>query len=217
MNLIAQLEAEQIAELGKEIPDFKAGDTIRVGYKVTEGTARASPALSPFARFPLVKAWNVYSRCIPPTSTASPLCVVAAFVAPSCTTSAHAVVSPHVSLKRPTIVRCPAAQTHKDWVHEKRYSPRLSHHRRQNDRWHSLPDEIHLGRRRRPAFAGHRPLGSSRMDRRRRAPVGHRWSRIQVQEKVRRSGLLKHRMFGIENAAPSGRRFSLECGRAQHR
>src|SRR6056297_1595126 len=24
--------------LGKEIPDFKAGDTIRVGYKVTEGT-----------------------------------------------------------------------------------------------------------------------------------------------------------------------------------
>mgnify|MGYP000974749889 CR=1 FL=1 len=38
MNLIAQLEAEQIAELGKKIPDFKAGDTIRVGYKVTEGT-----------------------------------------------------------------------------------------------------------------------------------------------------------------------------------
>lgn len=38
MNLIAQLEAEQIAELGKTIPDFKAGDTIRVGYKVTEGT-----------------------------------------------------------------------------------------------------------------------------------------------------------------------------------
>ncbi len=38
MDLIAQLEAEQITELGKEIPDFKAGDTIRVGYKVTEGT-----------------------------------------------------------------------------------------------------------------------------------------------------------------------------------
>ncbi|PPB80433.1 LSU ribosomal protein L19P [Albidovulum inexpectatum] len=37
MNLIAQLEAEQIAELGKNIPDFKAGDTVRVGYKVTEG------------------------------------------------------------------------------------------------------------------------------------------------------------------------------------
>ena len=38
MDLIAQLDAEQIAELGKTIPDFKAGDTIRVGYKVTEGT-----------------------------------------------------------------------------------------------------------------------------------------------------------------------------------
>jgi large subunit ribosomal protein L19 len=38
MNLIAEIEAEQIAELGKEIPDFRAGDTIRVGFKVTEGT-----------------------------------------------------------------------------------------------------------------------------------------------------------------------------------
>ncbi|MDB4249413.1 50S ribosomal protein L19, partial [Amylibacter sp.] len=32
------LEAEQIAALGKDIPDFKAGDTVRVGFKVTEGT-----------------------------------------------------------------------------------------------------------------------------------------------------------------------------------
>ncbi|MCZ7675190.1 MAG: 50S ribosomal protein L19 [Roseovarius sp.] len=38
MDVIAQIEAEQIASLGKEIPDFKAGDTLRVGYKVTEGT-----------------------------------------------------------------------------------------------------------------------------------------------------------------------------------
>ena len=38
MDLIAELEAEQVASLGKDIPDFKAGDTIRVGYKVTEGT-----------------------------------------------------------------------------------------------------------------------------------------------------------------------------------
>jgi large subunit ribosomal protein L19 len=38
MNLIQQLEAEQIVALAKEIPDFKAGDTLRVGYKVTEGT-----------------------------------------------------------------------------------------------------------------------------------------------------------------------------------
>ena len=38
MNLIAQIEAEHIAELTKEIPDFRAGDTIRVGFRVTEGT-----------------------------------------------------------------------------------------------------------------------------------------------------------------------------------
>jgi len=38
MDLIAMIEAEQIAALGKTIPDFKAGDTLRVGYKVTEGT-----------------------------------------------------------------------------------------------------------------------------------------------------------------------------------
>ncbi len=38
MNIIEQLEAEQIKTLGKEIPDFAAGDTIRVGYKVTEGS-----------------------------------------------------------------------------------------------------------------------------------------------------------------------------------
>jgi large subunit ribosomal protein L19 len=38
MDMIAKLEAEQISQLGKTIPDFKPGDTIRVGFKVTEGT-----------------------------------------------------------------------------------------------------------------------------------------------------------------------------------
>ena len=38
MNLLEQLEAEHVAELGKDIPDFAPGDTVRVGYKVTEGT-----------------------------------------------------------------------------------------------------------------------------------------------------------------------------------
>ena len=38
MDLISTLEAEQVAALGKQLPDFKAGDTIKVGYKVTEGT-----------------------------------------------------------------------------------------------------------------------------------------------------------------------------------
>ena len=38
MNLIQTLEAEAIENLGKEIPDFRAGDTVRVGVKVVEGT-----------------------------------------------------------------------------------------------------------------------------------------------------------------------------------
>jgi large subunit ribosomal protein L19 len=38
MNIIETLEREQIAALGKEIPDFAPGDTVRVGYKVTEGS-----------------------------------------------------------------------------------------------------------------------------------------------------------------------------------
>ena len=38
MNLIQQIEAEEIAKAGKDIPDFRAGDTVRVGVKVVEGT-----------------------------------------------------------------------------------------------------------------------------------------------------------------------------------
>jgi large subunit ribosomal protein L19 len=38
VNLIQQIEAEEIAKSGKTIPDFRAGDTIRVGVKVIEGT-----------------------------------------------------------------------------------------------------------------------------------------------------------------------------------
>ena len=38
MNLLQQLEVEHIAALGKQIPDFAPGDTVRVGYKVVEGT-----------------------------------------------------------------------------------------------------------------------------------------------------------------------------------
>jgi large subunit ribosomal protein L19 len=38
MDIIAELDAEQVRVLGKTIPDFTAGDTVRVGFKVTEGT-----------------------------------------------------------------------------------------------------------------------------------------------------------------------------------
>jgi large subunit ribosomal protein L19 len=39
MNLIQQLEAEQIAKFNetRSIPDFRAGDTLRVGVRVVEG------------------------------------------------------------------------------------------------------------------------------------------------------------------------------------
>jgi large subunit ribosomal protein L19 len=38
MNLLQQIAAEHVASLGKDIPDFGPGDTVRVGYKVIEGT-----------------------------------------------------------------------------------------------------------------------------------------------------------------------------------
>ncbi|WBY15978.1 50S ribosomal protein L19 [Erythrobacteraceae bacterium WH01K] len=38
MNLIQTLEAEAIDNLGRDIPEFRAGDTVRVGVKVVEGT-----------------------------------------------------------------------------------------------------------------------------------------------------------------------------------
>ena len=37
MNLIQQIEAEEIAKAGKTIPEFRPGDTLRVGVKVVEG------------------------------------------------------------------------------------------------------------------------------------------------------------------------------------
>lgn len=37
MNLIQTIEAEEIAKAGKTIPNFRAGDTLRVGVKVVEG------------------------------------------------------------------------------------------------------------------------------------------------------------------------------------
>ena len=38
MNILETIEKEHIESLAKEIPDFAPGDTIKVGYKVTEGT-----------------------------------------------------------------------------------------------------------------------------------------------------------------------------------
>ena len=37
MNIIEQLDREQIARLGKQVPDFQPGDTLQVNVKVIEG------------------------------------------------------------------------------------------------------------------------------------------------------------------------------------
>jgi len=37
VNLIQQIEAEEIAKAAKDIPEFRPGDTVRVGVKVVEG------------------------------------------------------------------------------------------------------------------------------------------------------------------------------------
>ncbi len=37
MDILAQLDAEQIAKLGKTIPPFQTGDTLQVNVKVKEG------------------------------------------------------------------------------------------------------------------------------------------------------------------------------------
>ncbi len=37
MNIIEELEREQIAKLGRSIPDFEPGDTVQVNVKVVEG------------------------------------------------------------------------------------------------------------------------------------------------------------------------------------
>ncbi len=38
MNIIETLNREHAQSLGRAIPDFAPGDTVKVGYKVTEGT-----------------------------------------------------------------------------------------------------------------------------------------------------------------------------------
>jgi len=40
MNLIAQLEQEEIARLGKTVPEFAPGDTVAVAVNVVEGTRK---------------------------------------------------------------------------------------------------------------------------------------------------------------------------------
>ena len=38
MDIINQINSDQIKKLDKKISDFAPGDTLRIGYKVSEGT-----------------------------------------------------------------------------------------------------------------------------------------------------------------------------------
>jgi len=49
MDLIQKIDADQIAALENKLPDFKAGDTIRVGYKVTEELGLVSKIMKVYA------------------------------------------------------------------------------------------------------------------------------------------------------------------------
>jgi large subunit ribosomal protein L19 len=40
MDIIQELENEQIAKMDKKIPEFKAGDTVKVMYKIVEDKGR---------------------------------------------------------------------------------------------------------------------------------------------------------------------------------
>jgi large subunit ribosomal protein L19 len=71
MNLIQQLEAEAIADFKakKDIPDFRAGDTVRVGVRVVKATAPASRltkacdrALEPWPWLELHRAQDLVRR-----------------------------------------------------------------------------------------------------------------------------------------------------------
>ena len=78
MNAIENLEKEH---LRMDIPDFKAGDTIKVNFKIQEGDKeriqvfegvvirrrRVTPeAPSPCERSPMVSAWRGFSPCTHP-------------------------------------------------------------------------------------------------------------------------------------------------------
>ena len=66
MNIIHELEREQIARLGKQIPDFQPGDTVIVNVKVKEGDRARVQAYEGVwsARFLTARVSSASSRCI---------------------------------------------------------------------------------------------------------------------------------------------------------
>ena len=119
MDIIAQLDAEQVKKLARDIPEFQPGDTVIVNVKVKKATARASslrrrrhrppgrrpPRASPFAKISYGEGVGASSRCIRPTSTRSRSCVAARCVAPILNTCAIVAASRRASPGGPTARR----------------------------------------------------------------------------------------------------------------
>ena len=61
MNLIQQLEQEEIARLGKTIPEFAPGDTVVVHVRVVEGNRSHLPP-QPWFEQQLYRAQNFQRR-----------------------------------------------------------------------------------------------------------------------------------------------------------
>lgn len=114
MNIIQQYEAREIERLSgvRAVPEFIAGDTVRVGVRVVEGTrervqsfegvviARSNKGLN--SNFTVRKISNGEGvervfRCTHRRSPASKSCVAVRSVARSCITCVAVRVSPPVS------------------------------------------------------------------------------------------------------------------------
>jgi large subunit ribosomal protein L19 len=180
MDLIAQLEAEQIASLGKDHPDFKAGDTVRVGYKVTEGTRtrvqnyegvcisrKNGEGIAGSFTVRKISFGEGVERVFPltrPTSNRSTVVrrgrVRRAKLYYLRARRGKSPGSPRTHLQ------AQGRRSLRRRRDEKGHPSRLSHHRRQDDRRHRGADEIHLGRGRRHPVARHRPHGAPGLDRR---------------------------------------------------
>ena len=114
MNLIEQLEQEEIARLGKTLPDFAPGDTIVVQVKVKEGTrerlqayegvviAKRNRGLNSAFTVRKISSGEGVERTFqthPRWLLRLKSSVAVTSVAPSCTTCVSVLASRHVSRK----------------------------------------------------------------------------------------------------------------------
>jgi large subunit ribosomal protein L19 len=207
MNIIQQLEAEQIAELGKAIPDFAPGDTVRVGYKVTEGSRtrvqayegvvisrKGGDGISASFTVRKISFGEGVERVFPLHSPNIDTIEVVRrgkvrraklyYLRERRGKSARIVEKTNYR-EKPRSARKPEERPD-----EKRHPSELPLHRGQDDRRDELPHPLDLRGGGANPPARRRPDYTSRLDRRLPAPDGYRRSGIEVQEEIRGPGLL---------------------------